>query len=50
VDLQGEVSVAQDAQHALAVDRRLPSVAALAIEQGAEPTVAVGRALVDEPA
>ena len=50
VGLQGEAGGAQDAEHALAVDRRLAAATTLAIEQGREPAVAVGRALVDEPA
>ena len=48
--LQGEAGGTQDAEHALAVDRRLAARATLAIEQGREPAVAVGRALVDEAA
>jgi hypothetical protein len=50
VDLQGEAGSAQDAEHALAIDRRLAAGTPLAIEQGGEPAVAVGRALVDEAA
>ena len=48
--LQGEAGGPQDPEHALAVDRRLAARASLAVEQGREPAIAVGRALVDEAA